>query len=138
MKNFQEILGSNTLPEIYWIEHEVTFDEITCFLNKQMFQMFYVNGRCISNKQGFLEHISKVMAFPDYFQPNWDSFEECMLEMRWYSSHQYILFYEEPESFMKNDSSQWSILLDILDSVIKYWNKNGILFYVILKGKIVS
>lgn len=139
MKNFKEALNSNNaLPEIYWLEHEVTFDEIIRFLDKQMFQMFYVNGGNISNKQGFLEYISKVMEFPNYFQLNWDSFEECMLEMEWHPSQRYILLYEDPESFMNNDSSQWNVALDILDSVVKYWSNNRVHFYVFLKGKVIS
>lgn len=133
MKNFHDSFENNSFPEIYWLEQEVTFDEICRFLNKQIFQLFYVNGNHISNKQEFLTCLSEVMGFPDYFQPNWDAFEECMLEMEWHSTKRYILFYENPENFMNNDSSQWNVALDILDSAVQYWSKNGVLFYVILK-----
>ena len=37
-----------------------------------------------SSKQDLLQRLASSLSFPDYFAPNWDSFEECLADLEWF------------------------------------------------------
>lgn len=44
-----------------------------------------LDGRSLEGKEDLLQALGWALGFPDYYAPNWDALEECLLDMSWQS-----------------------------------------------------
>ncbi|BAZ15495.1 barnase inhibitor [Calothrix sp. NIES-4071] len=101
-------------------------------LSERGIQVFYLDGREISNKETFLAKAAEVMKFPLYFGMNWDAFEECITDLTWSPAEQSVLIYERPDIFAQADPNNWQTALDILHAAEEYWQARNIPLSVFL------
>jgi len=67
----------------------------------------------IIDKRGLLEGVSQTLEFPGYWRPNWDSFEECLLDLAWLPSGPRVLVLTDSNTFAERDPDGWDVSLAI-------------------------
>ncbi len=78
-------------------------------------------GRSCATKEGLLKAAAKAFDFPDYFDPNWDAFEECLCDLEWRPAEGYLLVFNQAHLVLSRAPEDWETLISILRSVGKHW-----------------
>jgi len=73
----------------------------------------------LKTKMEFLQAVSKVFNFPDYFGENWDAFEECIRDLSWLPNG--IIFMKHYDLPMEGDDSSRKIYLEVLSDAVSKW-----------------
>jgi RNAse (barnase) inhibitor barstar len=118
---------------VYWLDSTITIEEVSQFSTERDLSPFYIDGETINDKESFLKAISSLMQFPDYFQLNWDSFEECMLDKFFNATKGCTFFYQNCSNFLDNKPEQWETALEVLDAVVKSLKQENIDLIIFLQ-----
>ena len=75
---------------------------------------------CVTKAQ-LLTAAARAFAFPEYFDPNWDAFEECLCDLEWQPAEGYLLIIQQAHLVLEDTPTEWSTFVGILQSVGKHW-----------------
>ncbi|PSB29039.1 barstar family protein [Stenomitos frigidus] len=134
MDHLTAVLKGERRADLYKLETSISTDALTALSQEYNTRLFYLDGKTITNKAGFLDAIADAMAFPRYFGQNWDALEDCLTDLDWLNGDRFILLYEEPEAFAQGEPSEWLVALDILRSAVDYWRAKNRPLSVLFKG----
>ncbi len=67
----------------------------------------------ITDKAGLLHAVAVALDFPAYWRPNWDSYEECLLDLGWLDSGPRVLVCTGCAAFAERDPDAWEVALAI-------------------------
>ena len=118
-----QFLQTTTLKPELGINRQQLFQKLTAELINKNIQVFYLDGKEITNKQTFLKQAGESLKFPAYYGQNWDAFNDCITDLGWCPARAYILIYDQPEIFAKAEPEQWQIALTILNYAVEYWRE---------------
>ena len=85
------------------------------------FAVMIVDGRTCAAKEQLLRELGRALAFPDYFDPNWDALEECLCDLEWLPAEGYVLLIDHADQLLADEPDARSTLLSILRSTGKHW-----------------
>jgi RNAse (barnase) inhibitor barstar len=80
-----------------------------------------IQGRRCGTKTGLLSEFARALEFPSYFGMNWDGLEECLTDLEWLPADGYLLVFKDSELILPDDEDGYSTLVNILQSVGKWW-----------------
>jgi RNAse (barnase) inhibitor barstar len=132
MNTILDILQGEVAPNIHQIRINMTETELAELAQSHNCQVFYIDGRNITNKPDFLAKIAVTMNFPDYFGKNWDALQDCITDIDCCEDFQYLIVYDHWQNFANNNPKDWQILNDIFLEAIAYWEERQVLFNVLL------
>lgn len=103
-------------------------------LNEKMF-LLKLDGKKMKSKLDLFNEFRTVFQFPDYFNNNWDSLEECLNDLSWMKEKGYVIVISSAlEILDKNHGCDFETLIDILINSTYEWNKRKkVLFHVIFQ-----
>ena len=81
-----------------------------------------IDGRACSTKQRWLLEAARVLSFPNYFDPNWDAFEDCLCDLEWLQAEGYLLLVDQADALLGAEPGERSTLFSILRSAGTYWS----------------
>lgn len=92
-----------------------------------------LSGACMTGKRALLAELAEKLAFPDYFDSNWDALEECLNDLSWFDGDTCLVIEDAgvPEA---EAPEAWGVLLDILGDAARAWRDEGRVFSVFLRG----
>ena len=61
------------------------------------------------------------MNFPDYFGGNWNAFDECINDLSWLTSEQYVILISKTDKLLVNDNENFEVLINILSDTCMEW-----------------
>jgi RNAse (barnase) inhibitor barstar len=123
---------TNKQPNIYQFKEDLSYQDLLGLCQNNSCQLFYLEGKNITDKNAFFEVCVAAMNLPEYFGNNWDGWEECLTDLSWCSASGYIFYYHNSQFFAESSPDDWAILLDILQEAIAYWQLQNIRFSVVL------
>lgn len=87
------------------------------------YQVFEIDGTKAITLRGFYEEIARVLAFPEYFGFNLDSFDEMLNDLSWLEAQKIVLFIQNSEQFISKERNPDKLptLLDLLDATCEDW-----------------
>lgn len=88
----------------------------------------------VVDKDSLLELVAEVLSFPAYHRPNWDSFEECLLDLSWLSSGPRVLVCTGAAAFAERDPDGWEVSLSIWARAVRVHARSGTPLHVFLLG----
>lgn len=133
MDNILTAIKGEKPPGLYRLSPEIKVDELFTLCRLHDCQLFYIDGRTVTNKEEFLQAGAKAIKFPDYFGNNWDAFEDCLIDLNWCQGKLYIILYTYPENFAQNSPPEWSTAIEILEAAVDYWQDTDTPLYVVFK-----
>ncbi len=77
-----------------------------------------LDGRSMHSKESLLAMVAKALAFPEYFDENWDALEECLSDMSWRDGHISLLIEHAdavPDALL-------ATLIDVFAVVAQLWS----------------
>lgn len=96
---------------------------IESYKNSGNFTTLIEGEKCKSLRR-FYKEFAKKLEFPPYFNNNWDSLDECLNDLEWLNSKQYVLFFQDFHLLLsKNDKIQKRIFMGLLGSSVKEWRE---------------
>ena len=103
-----------TVPGLYILPVDVGIEDV--------FDLF--PGRvdvldAVSDKQGLLDVVGFTLEFPTYWRPNWDSFEECLLDLSWLAPGPRVLVLTGGARFAERDPDAWDVALSIWSRAVR-------------------
>ena len=134
MDHLIAVLKGERRADLYKLETLISTDALIALSQEHHARLFYLDGKTIADKAGFLQTIADVMAFPNYFGQNWDALEDCLTDLDWLNGDRFILLYDQPDSFAQRDPSEWLVALDILRSAVAYWRTKSRPLSVLFRG----
>ncbi|HDR4565347.1 MULTISPECIES: barstar family protein [Bacillus cereus group] len=84
-------------------------------------ELIPINGSKCGDINGLFSEFSKKMNFPDYFGDNWNSFDECINDLSWLKSKQYLILINDTEKLLANDNENFEVLIEILSDTCMEW-----------------
>ena len=92
-----------------------------------------LSGARMTDKRAMLAELADKLAFPDYFDRNWDALEECLNDLSWFDGETCLVIEDAgvPEA---EAPEAWGVLLDILGDAARAWRDEGRVFSVFLQG----
>jgi len=73
-------------------------------------------------------------ALPDWFGRNWDSLEECLLDLKSPHHGGVVVELMDPMLLARHDPDAWRTLLALLEDVATAWQTRGGVFVVLVEG----
>jgi len=85
-------------------------------LRQSDWQVLSVELRGCRDKNDFLDRVGKALKFPEWFGHNWDALADCLADMSWWPSANYLILLEHAADFCAADAAQFNIALEIFRS----------------------
>jgi len=133
MNQLLEIITEKA-PNIYQLKPEISQKNLINFCQTNKFQLCYLDGININNKQEFFQGCISAFKLPEYFGNNWDAWEDCLTDLSWFQAYSYLFYYHNYQNFATNSPEDWQILVAILQDTIAHWQRQNIPFFVILSA----
>lgn len=89
----------------------------------------------VRNKTSLMAAFATAVALPDWFGSNWDSLEECLLDLPTPHRGGVVVELAEPALLARHDPDAWRTLLALLEDVAAAWQTRGGLFVVLVQGE---
>lgn len=89
----------------------------------------------VRNKSALMAAFATAATLPDWFGSNWDSLEECLLDLQAPHHGGVVLELTDPAVLARHDPDAWRTLLALLDDVAAAWQTRGGLFVVLVEGE---
>ncbi|WP_053335616.1 barstar family protein [Salinispira pacifica] len=89
------------------------------------FGVYWLFGHKMQTKKDFYNVFSASLQFPDYFNDNWDSFEECMFDLEWLKYKSRVIGIVESDKILTQETyCEREIFFDVLKSIISNYNSS--------------
>jgi hypothetical protein len=88
----------------------------------------------VRNKTSLMAAFATAAGLPDWFGRNWDSLEECLLDLPTPHHGGVVVELADPAVLARHDPDAWRTLLALLEDVAAAWLKRGGLFVVLVAG----
>jgi RNAse (barnase) inhibitor barstar len=90
----------------------------------------FLDAENCKNRTDFFNEIANALLFPDYFNHNLDSFDECMNDLSWIEQTSIKLLIFNYDKFLIDDLSLLKIVQNIFSNAIIELDGNQIQFTV--------
>ena len=87
------------------------------------------------NKSELMAAFASAANLPDWFGRNWDSLEECLLDLQAPHHGGVLMDVADPGLLSRHDPDAWRTLLALLEDVTAAWQARGGLFVVLVEGE---
>jgi RNAse (barnase) inhibitor barstar len=101
---------------------------------KAGFAYFHIDGKSITRKEQFLNNVATALHFPKSFGHNWDSLEECLMDMESGDADGYVILYEHIDGLLETHPDQFETLVEIFRDAVTSWKEDGTPMAVLLSG----
>ena len=118
-----------SLPGLYVLPVDVGLDDVS---DVYPGRLEVLHG--VVDKASLLEVIADVLSFPGYHRPNWDSFEECLLDLSWLAAGPRVLVCTGCSTFADRDPDGWEVALSIWARAVRVHARGGTPLHVFLLG----
>lgn len=88
----------------------------------------------VTGKDSLLEAVAGALDFPGYHRPNWDSFEELLLDLSWLDSGPRVLVLTGSAAFAERDPDAWEVSLAIWARAVQLHARGSTPLHVFLLG----
>lgn len=88
----------------------------------------------VRNKAALMAAFAAAASLPDWFGRNWDSLEECLLDLPSPHHDGVVVELTDPALLARHDPDAWRTLLALMEDVAAAWQARGGLFVVIVEG----
>lgn len=88
----------------------------------------------ITDKRELLDVVAFTLEFPGYSRPNWDSFEECVLDLSWLPPGPRVLVLTGSSAFTQRDPDGWDVALAIWSRAVRTHARGSTPLHVFLLG----
>ena len=73
----------------------------------------------LADKKALLSWYAKALAFPGYFDFNWDAFGECMRDLSWIKERRLVLYHRSIP--LESSLRDQTIYVEVLASAVRNW-----------------
>jgi hypothetical protein len=138
MSSLQAVLRAKSPPGIYRFRSAASLTDLRRQAKVAGWQLYYLDGRRIRDKQTFLKTIARAMSFPSYFGMNWDALNDSITDLQGTGAKGYITLFGAPERFAESSPDDWAVAMDIFKDAIRFWSHldTPVPFYVLLRGNV--
>jgi len=88
----------------------------------------------VRTKEGLLAALAERLAFPEWFDRNWDALNDALAELAWDQTTGVVLTLEHCGELARADPDAFETALEVLDSVAENCYDEDIPFWVFLDG----
>jgi hypothetical protein len=88
----------------------------------------------VTDKRELLDVVAFTLEFPGYWRPNWDSFEECLLDLSWLAPGPRVLVLTACAMFAERDPDGWDVALSVFARAVRTHAHGGAPLHVFLLG----
>jgi len=129
----QDVLGGKAPPGVYRFLGRAKPETISALAERAGWRCFCLDGTAIDGKAALLDAISAAADFPAYCGHNWDALEECLRDLSWAPAKGYLILWDDARVLAKADPIVLTTALDILNSVARFWESQGVPLVVLLR-----
>jgi len=128
---FEAILESNK-GGIWFVPTGET-RSVAAAAKKAGFAYFHIDGKSITRKEQFLNHVATALHFPKSFGHNWDALEECLLDLE-SDADGYVIVYDHIDGLLGTHPDQFETLVEIFRDAVTSLKEDGTAMAVLLSG----
>ncbi|MCC6614102.1 MAG: barstar family protein [Anaerolineae bacterium] len=121
---------------VYCLDETELTDDVDSLSSQMGIFVANMDGETISNKQEFLDQISRALKFP-FFGNNWDALLDCLRDLSWLPLNGRVLVFDNFQNLANNDRAAFNTALEIMQEAAEFWQtrmSNKPLLYVLLRG----
>jgi hypothetical protein len=81
-----------------------------------------VRGRRCATERRLFQEWAAALQFPYYFGENWDALDECLSDLEWLTSQQFVFFITQSDALLPDREMAFKSLIDVLKTAVETWN----------------
>jgi hypothetical protein len=104
-------------------------DDAELWVAVEQIHVWRIDLSGVNSKTALLDAIGQGLTLPDYFEPNWDSLEECLRDFD--ESRGWLVIFEHADNLLSLPKQDLATFLGILADTAEFWRSEGRIFAVL-------
>jgi RNAse (barnase) inhibitor barstar len=125
------ILAKHAASGLYALQGPLVLTSIEQLAKEHDLAFFVLDGARAGSKKEFLDHVTGVFGFPDFFGKNWDAFADCLTDMSWVDRNGFLIVYSDFRQFAGHSPEDFDTVIEIFKEAADFWKKEGKTFLVL-------
>ncbi len=132
-----DLFAGKLNPDLYHLVSPIALTELADINRDVRSKIFYIDGHQIVERANLFHQFATIMQFPEYFGHNWDALEDCLTDLFHEDAvDRQLIILDRLDEFAIDDSHQWSMLLEICRSTVKYWQDTDTPMYILIRSNL--
>jgi RNAse (barnase) inhibitor barstar len=131
-----DLFAGKLSPDVYRLVSPVSPIELADLSRDTDAKLFYLDGQQIGDRQSLFHQFAIVMEFSDYFGHNWDALWDSLTDLDADDAQRQIIVLDRFDNFEHDNLQQWSILFDICQRTIEYYQDTSTPMYILMRGEL--
>jgi hypothetical protein len=99
---------------------------------QQGFKFYSLNALFILNRKELLHALFEVCEFPDHFGFNWDALDDCLRDYSFAPASGYLFAIQHADHLKQLLGPDYELLTEIFRDAGDHWEKQGVLFKLLV------
>jgi RNAse (barnase) inhibitor barstar len=130
-----DLFAGKLTPDVYQLVSPIDPIELANLSRDAGAKLFYLDGQQISDRESLFHQFAIVMQFSDYFGHNWDALWDSLTDLDADGAEWQIIVLDRFDNFERDNPQQWSILLDICQRIVEYFQDTSTPIYILFRGE---
>jgi RNAse (barnase) inhibitor barstar len=83
----------------------------------------------VYDKRTLLKALSEALQFPEWFGDNWDSLEDCLMDLAWIDAPGYVIVLKDCDAIMEENPDDFTVTIEVFDGAAAYWHETERAFW---------
>jgi hypothetical protein len=135
MHTVKKVIDPNINFHLFLSNESNFYDYFLMYLHIKNNVARYIRGQKCNNIKSLFNEFAASLQFPYYFGENWTAFDECLNDLEWFKSNEYMLFISHAYHVLEEDNQQFKIFIDILSRATDEWHGKNVQFHIIFHAE---
>ncbi len=130
-----DLFAGKLNPDVYQLVSPISPTELADLSRAAGAKLFYLDGHHIVDRASLFHQFAIVMQFSDYFGHNWDALWDSLTDIDPDAAKRQLIVLDRLDNFESDNPQQWSILLDICQRTVEYYQDTSTPMYILLRSE---
>ncbi|MEJ0046507.1 MAG: barstar family protein [Rhodospirillales bacterium] len=84
----------------------------------------------VYDKATLLAALAPTLELPDWFDGDWDTLEDCLMDLAWLDAPGYVIVLKDCDALMEENPDDFTVALEVFDGAAAYWHETERPFWV--------
>jgi len=126
------LLSDSSQAGVYQLDREAW--EVAAAAGAADLACFRIDIGHAHDKADFLDHISKMLGFPQWFGGNWDALADCLKDLSWLPGKGWVVVLEKSKHFGAGHKHEFDEAMQLMAEVTEYWRPQDRPFWTLIGG----
>jgi len=112
-----------------------SIDDVEVAADTLGWRLVVIDGTDVEDKHAFLESCDEAFELPEYFAMNWDSLQECLVDLDLDGASGIVVVWNGWGEFAEADPKDFATGVDIMRTALRSWGGDDVHGGVLMLGE---